>query len=52
MNLALTRQLMAAHYKNKSIMSNTGGSALSGENLSNLSRQLFYPDFNKISIAT
>ncbi len=52
MNLALTRQLMAAHYKNESIISNTGGSALSGENLSNLSRQLFYPDFNNISIAT
>ncbi|EMJ9776091.1 hypothetical protein RGO69_002903 [Morganella morganii] len=50
MNHALTRQLMAAHYKNESIISNTGGSALSGQNHSNLSRQLFYPDFYNIPI--
>ncbi|KJF79088.1 hypothetical protein UA45_01715 [Morganella morganii] len=52
MNLALTRQLIDVHYKNESIMSNTGGSVLSRQNFSNLSHQIFYPDFNNISIAT
>ncbi|MET4889388.1 hypothetical protein JC794_11430 [Morganella morganii] len=51
MNHTLTRQLITAHYKNESIRSNTGGSALSGQNFSNLSHQIFYPDFNNISIA-
>lgn len=52
MNLALTLQLKVVNYNNESIISNTGGATLSEENLSNLSRQLFYPDFNNISIAT
>lgn len=51
MNLALTCQLMTAHYKNESIMSNTGGTSLSEPNFSNLSYHIFYPCFDNISIA-
>lgn len=46
----LTAQVMAAHYKNESIMSNTGGTSLSEQSFSDLSHHLFYACFDNISI--